>query len=304
MKLVQRYPALRKASLKSLQAFESAYLHQNFATAAIELSVTASAISHSILSLESVLGVHLFNRGKKGAIPTETGNQLYVALKKSFAEIDFEMQSIIDRPSEQQLVTLQSSPSFAHLWLLPRLPEFMRLHPEIDLRIWAVHDTPDYGSNVLDVAISYGKKPTSPLVFSEPIMPKETYIPICHPSLLESGKLLKPAQISQMCLIHNETSLVSWSDWIAAYTPESANIQRGLYLDRSFMGLSAAVDGLGVFLDSILLVDSYLKSKQLVMPFGNLGIHVCAHHLCVPKPKLEHDKIQKLLKWIKSWLPQ
>ena len=90
MKLIQRYPALRKASLKSLQAFESAYLHQSFATAAQELSVTASAISHSILSLESVLGVHLFDRGRKGAIPTDAGVQLYSALKRSFAEGGYE----------------------------------------------------------------------------------------------------------------------------------------------------------------------------------------------------------------------
>lgn len=78
MKLIQRYPALRKASLKSLQAFESAYLHQSFATAAQELSVTASAISHAILALESVLGVHLFNRGHKGATPTRKPEHSFI----------------------------------------------------------------------------------------------------------------------------------------------------------------------------------------------------------------------------------
>lgn len=303
MKLIQRYPALRKASLKSLQAFESAYLHKSFATAAVELSVTASAVSHSILSLEAVLGVHLFDRGRKGAVPTDAGNQLYVALKRSFAEIDNEMQSIIDQPSEQQLVSLQCSPSFAHLWILPRLPDFMRQHPEIDLRLLAVPGPADFGNNGLDIAIIYGQKPYSPFVMSEPLMVAESYVPICSPSLAAADSL-KPAQVAEFSLIHNELSLVGWDDWISAYSPESSIIQRGLYLDRSFMGFSAALNGFGICLDSTLLAHDHLKEGRLVMPFGNLGVPACGHYLCVPKPKLEQEKIQKLLRWIKSWLPQ
>ena len=302
MKLIQRYPALRKASLKSLQAFESAYLHKSFATAAQELSVTASAISHSILALESVLGVHLFDRGRKGAIPTDAGVQLYSALKRSFSEIDMEMQSIIDQPSVQQLVTLQASPSFAHLWILPRLPEFMRQHPQIDLRLWAVHEPADFGNNGLDIAIVYGNRPNSPFVMSEPLMPSESYVPMCSPLLAEE-KSLRPSDMSQMCLIHCETSLISWGDWIAAYYPDGALIQRGLYLDRSFMCFSAAINGFGVCLDSTLLAHDYLEQGKLVMPFGNLGIPANPHYLCVPKQKLEQEKIQVILNWIKSWLP-
>lgn len=270
MKLIQRYPALRKASLKSLQAFESAYLHQSFATAAQELSVTASAISHSILSLESVLGVHLFDRGRKGAIPTDAGVQLYSALKRSFAEIDMELQSIIDAPSLQQLVTLQASPSFAHLWLLPRLPEFLRQHPQIDVRLWATPGAADFGNNGLDIAIVYGRWPNSPFVMAEALMPDESYVPLCSPALAAENSL-RPSDVSQLCLIHNETSVVSWGDWITAYYPEGALIQRGLYLDRSFMGFMSALNGVGVCLDSTLLAHDYLKEGQLVMPFGNLG---------------------------------
>ena len=301
-KLIQRYPALRKTSLKGLHAFESAYLHRNFATAANELSVTASAISHSILSLESVLGVHLFVRGKKGAIPTEAGKKLYALLKKSFTEIDFEMQLIIDKPAERKFITLQSPPSFAQLWILPRLPDFMKRYPEIDLRLRAVHEPPDYGNNVLDIAITYGNKPTSSLVISEPIMPSESYVPMCSPSLAKEGSL-KPWQITKMNLVHCETTVVSWSDWTLKYSPNSVDIQHGLYLDRSFMAFSAALDSSRVCLDSTLLARDYLKDKRLIMPFGELGIQKCAHYLCVPKQKLEQEKIQKLLSWIQSWLP-
>jgi LysR family glycine cleavage system transcriptional activator len=305
MKSIQRYPALRKTSLKNLQAFESAYTHRSFTVAATELSVTTSAISHAILTLESVLGVHLFNRGKKGATPTEAGTRLYSIIKRSFAEIDIEMQSITERLSKQQHVTLQCSPGFAHLWILPKTPDLMRLHPEIDLRIRAVPEMPDFSNSALDIAIIYGRKPTSPLVVSEPAMASESYVPVCSPALAAPNSL-KPQEISQLRLIHNETSIVQWSDWIDKYCPngEGKSVQHSLYLDRSFMGLSAAVNGQGVFLDSTLLAYDYLKEGKLVMPFGDKGIAACAHHLCVPKLKIEHEKIQKMLQWIKSWLPR
>ncbi len=303
MKLIQRYPALRKASIKSLQAFESAYLHRNFAVAATELSVTASAISHAIQSLESVLGVQLFDRGKRGAIPTDAGVRLYAAIKRSFAEIDLEMQAIMDGSARRHLVTLQSSPGFASIWLLPRLPEFMRENPDTDLRLWAVHEPADFGNNALDIAIVYGQLPASPMIVTEKVMPSESYVPLCSPALAGQDEL-KPDQISSLYLIHCDTTLVSWNDWAARYLREEQDMDRGLHLDRSYMSLKAAMNNVGVCLDSTLLAYEYLQSGQLVMPFGNKGVSRCAHHLCIPKAKLNQEKVQLVLSWIKSWLPR
>lgn len=83
MKSAQRYGALRKASIKSLQAFEAAYLHKSFAEAAKELSITASAVSHSIQVLEETLGTLLFERVKRASFPLRRASDctpLWVAL--------------------------------------------------------------------------------------------------------------------------------------------------------------------------------------------------------------------------------
>jgi LysR family transcriptional regulator, glycine cleavage system transcriptional activator len=94
MKSVQRYPALRKASLKGLQAFEAAYLHGSFASAAQELSITASAVSHAIQTLEDALGTLLFERARRGVVPTEAGARLYEVIRRSFGEIDDECRAL------------------------------------------------------------------------------------------------------------------------------------------------------------------------------------------------------------------
>jgi LysR family glycine cleavage system transcriptional activator len=303
MKLVQRYPALRNASIKSLQAFESAYLHKNFAVAAKELSVTASAISHAILSLESVLGVQLFDRGKRGATPTDAGMRLYAAIRRAFSDVDLEMQIIKDKTAKRQLVTLQISPSFASIWILPRLLDFTRQNPETDLRLWAIHEPADFSNNGLDIAIVYGQPPMSPAIHTEKLMPAESYVPLCSPVLAgHEGTGLE--QISDMYLIHCDVTSVSWKSWASRYLPEGENMDRGIHFDRSYMSLSAAINNGGVCLDSTLLAYEYLQKNQLVMPFGNKSIPQCAHHLCVPKAKIDLDKVQLVLSWIKSWLPR
>ena len=68
--------AIRSDWLPALAAFESAARHQNFAHAAEELHLTASAVSHHVRKLESRLGVALFQRHARGVSLTAEGRHL------------------------------------------------------------------------------------------------------------------------------------------------------------------------------------------------------------------------------------
>jgi LysR family glycine cleavage system transcriptional activator len=303
MKSVQRYIALRKASIKSLQAFEAAYMHKSFAEAAKELSLTASAISHSIQALEEVLGTLLFERVKRGVIPTEAGARLYTVIGRSFSDIDAEMRAILDQSDKPQIVTIQCSPSFAAIWIMPRLPAFLRAHPGIDVRLWAVHEPPDFSTSGVDIAITYGRPQASAGVRIEPIASDERYLPVCSPGLVEGHTLpLRPDQIEDFYLIQNDVSLTSWDEWIERYAPGCTNIVRGLRLDRAFMTLNAAENGLGMCVESTVLVQEYLEQGRLVLPFGDMGLPIKAHYLAVPKSKERLETVQSALQWIDSWM--
>ena len=303
MKSVQRYIALRKASIKSLQAFEAAYMHQSFADAAKELSITASAISHSIQSLEEVLGTLLFQRVKRGVIPTEAGARLYAVIGRAFSDIDAEMRALLDKSDKPQIVTIQCSPSFAAIWLMPRLPAFLLSHPGIDVRLWAVHEPPDFSSTGVDIAVTYGRPQASAGVRIEPIAPDERYVPVCSPSLVEGQALpLQPSRIEDFYLTQNDVSLTSWDEWIERFAPGCTNIVRGLRLDRAFMTLNAAENGLGMCVESTVLVLEYLQQGRLVLPFGDMGLPIKAHYLAVPKSKESLDTVRTVLDWINSWM--
>lgn len=303
MKPIQRYRALRKASLKGLQAFEAAYMHRSFASAAQELSITASAVSHAIQTLEEALGTMLFERARRGVVPTEAGAQLYEVIRRSFGDIDDELRLLLDRSSKQQVVTIQSAPSFAAIWIMPRLPAFLRAHPEIDVRLWAVHQPPDFSHSGVDVAVTYGRPPASAGVHVEPISARERYLPVCSPKLVDGWPLpLPPKDIENFYLIQNDVSLASWDEWIARFAPGSSNPVRGLRLDRAFMTLSAAENGLGMCIESTVLIHEYLQQGRLVCPFGDIGIEATAHYLSVAKSKERFQAVGSVVDWIKSFL--
>lgn len=303
MKPVQRYPALRKASLKGLQAFEAAYMHRSFASAAQELSITASAVSHSIQTLEEALGTLLFERARRGVVPTADGARLYEVIRRSFGDIDNELRALLDRSgSKQQVVTIQSAPSFADIWIMPLLPAFLRAHPDIDVRLWAVHQAPDFSNSGVDVAVIYGRPPASAGVHVEPIAEDERYLPVCSPKLTDGWTLpLPPHDIENFYLIQNDVSLTSWDEWIARFAPECVHPVRGLRLDRAFMTLNAAENGLGMCIESTVLVHERLRDGRLVCPFGELAIEATAHFLSVPKAKERLQAVMTVVEWIRGF---
>jgi len=303
MKPVQRYPALRKASLKGLQAFEAAYMHRSFASAAQELSITASAVSHSIQTLEEALGTLLFERARRGVVPTEDGARLYEVIRRSFGDIDSELRALLDRSvSKQQVVTIQSAPSFADIWIMPHLPAFLRAHPDIDVRLWAVHQAPDFSNSGVDVAVIYGRPPASAGVHVEPIAADERYLPVCSPRLTDGWTLPLPAHdIENFYLIQNDVSLTSWDEWITRYAPECGHPVPGLRLDRAFMTLNAAENGLGMCIESTVLVHERLRDGRLVCPFGELAIGATAHFLAVPRSKERLQAVMTVAAWIRGF---
>jgi|GEM_PF-1444882 len=135
MNSIHRYAALRKTSLAGLRAFEAAFLHGSFAAAAVDLCVSASAVSHAVAALERALGEPLFSRHKKTIYPTHAGSRLYDVVQQAFSRINAEMQAICAQDQGVKTVKMQCAPSLAAIWLMPRLAAFLRHHPGPDLRV-------------------------------------------------------------------------------------------------------------------------------------------------------------------------
>ena len=146
----------RLPSLNGLRAFEAAARHMSFTTAATELNVTQTAISHQIRRLEAELGVALFLRLKDGLALSEDGQAYLPGVRSAFQALRHSTQQLLESRGPSVL-TISTLVSVASKWLLPRLPAFQQAFPDIDVRISAATDLVDFRRGGIDAAIRYGR---------------------------------------------------------------------------------------------------------------------------------------------------
>ena len=284
--------------LKAIQAFEAAARHESFALAAEELFLTPSAISHQVKYLEEVVGVRLFHRVHRAVILTDSGRRYAEQLSTAFASIDTATRHI-GRAEKSDILTVHSTPSIAAQWLMPRLARFSSLYPDIDVRVHASPVPADLTTGAVDIDIRYSmRKLQSPGVMML-TFPQETIVPLCSPALAAGPNPIREADdLCQHNLIHSEGCLVGWRDWSRQYRKIKLDISRGPSFDRSFMSISAAVDGLGVCLESLLLAQRELDSGRLVAPLGLDGLKVQGYSLNLLKSRADLPKISCFHDWL------
>ncbi|SPB17749.1 LysR family transcriptional regulator [Caballeronia novacaledonica] len=287
-----------RVTLKSIQAFEAAARLSSFALAAEELFVTPSAISHQIKLLEEQLSVRLFHRMHRTVILTDSGRHYAEEIGAAFARIEKATRDI-GRVAKSDILTLHSTPSFATQWLMPRLARFSALHPDIDLRLNASNDAVDLTREAVDIDLRYGARRLQPAGTMVLDLPTETIVPLCSPVLLEGEHPIRTvADLRHHTLIHSEGCLVGWRDFMRLHRKTPIDISRGPRFDRSFMAISAAADGGGVCLESLLLVQRELETGRLIAPFGFDGLKVNGYTLNLLKSYADLPKVRSFQDWL------
>ena len=255
----------RLPPLTQLRAFEAAARHRSFKRAAQELSVTPAAISHQVRELEAGIGVLLFERRTREVVPTASALRLYPVLRDGFDAFADALQALV--PAESRTVTLTTTPAFATQWLLPRLPELQRLHPEIELRLHASDRAVDLAVDDVDLAVRYGDRPFpghEAVRFAD-----DRLLPVASPAL----GLRAPRDLVRHRLIHFEWlrdagDRPTWRDWLRAAGLEHDDASRGLRFSEVAHAIQAAVAGQGVALLNKVLVADALARGVLEAPFG------------------------------------
>lgn len=281
-------------SLKGIRAFEAVARLGSFRAAAEELNLTSSAVSHSVIDLERSLGIGLIDRQKRGGRLTERGEAFYAHVRIAFERLRLGVDETSQRL--RKMFRLHSAPTFAAGWLSPRLPKFLALHPDIEVRLSAGTDYSSFANNDFDADIVYGPvRATNVTVL--PIV-EETVAPMCAPSLAAS--ITTPADLRRHVLIQSETKMVRWSHWFEKNGEPAPNIH-GIRFDRSFLAIAAAADGLGVALESTLLAERELSSGRLVMPLAGRAEDVAyvGHSLVFPKLARPNKLVAVFAEWLK-----
>ena len=254
----------RLPSFHALRAFEAAARLGSFVRASEELHITASAISHQVRALEAYFGRPLFAAGSRAKILTEDGERLSVGLVHAFDAIETACAEVTPRASESTL-TVHCAPSFAAKWLGPRLAGFMERHPSIAIRMSTGAGSYDLLRNEqTDVAITYGDMPVGAGMVADPLG-EENVIAVCAPSLAAGLSDYSRRAMMAFPLIESSVSPIRWSDWFDANGLGRHPQTSMTGFDRGALAVSAAVQGMGVALETERFVEGELASGQLVI---------------------------------------
>ncbi len=255
--MVRRLP-----SLNALKAFEAAARVKSFSVAAAELNVTHAAISRHIRELEATLGTKLFHRTGRGVELTEQGRQLSVDVTPAF-DLLIRATERFTRPHGSGQLVISADPSFAALWLLPRLSLFTAQHAGVHVVLDPDSRLADFSKYEAHVGIRYGKGKWRD-VDSLKVAGSHAS-PVCSPSLLKACPLKSPADLARTSLLA-EDSHELWKSWLQLAGAGNAVKAAGPTL-KGHLAIAAAEAGQGVALaDAIQSVDGILAGR-LVRPF-------------------------------------
>ena len=257
----------RLPSFHALRAFEAAARLGSFVRASEELHLTPSAISHQVRALEGYFGRPLFEAGSRAKVLTEDGARLSAGLVHAFDAIETACSEVTPRASASTL-TVHCAPSFAAKWLGPRLSSFMGRHPSISIRLSSGAGSYDLIRNEsTDVAIVYGDVPIGAGV-SVDELGEEDVTAFCAPALASGLRELSRRRVMTLPLIESSVSPVRWSDWYAANSLGRHPQTPTTGFDRGALVVSAAVQGMGVALETERFVEAELAAGQLVVLGG------------------------------------
>jgi LysR family glycine cleavage system transcriptional activator len=284
-------------SLNGLRAFEAAARSLSFTQAAAELNVTQTAISHQIRRLEDQLGIKLFIRQNRSLALTREAQEYLPPVRSAFEDLRRATEKL-RRSGPDGRLTVSSTASLATKWLVSRVAAFQDANPGLEVRITTSSRLVDFRQDEVDMAVRYGRGHW-PGVRADWLM-AERIFPVCAPRLLDGPEPLRqPTDLERHTLLHTTVSRDDWRLWLtAAGLPFSIAARRGLTFDEAFLAIQAAVEGLGVALGRLHLVEADIEAGRLVAPFNTELPQDAGYYVVAPEATADDPKIALLREWL------
>ena len=225
------------------------------------LNLTQSAVSRSIRTLEDRLGVQLFHRVRKRLHLSDAGRAMVHDAREILAALDRSAKMAMAFGEGGDVLRLAVLPTFAATWLIPRLPEFLAMHPNVSIDLASALHSVDFDNSPFDAAIQrarMARKDADVVPFLE-----ETLIMVAAPNLIAEGQNLSGTELVSYPLIQLATRPELWNDWFAQADDAPIERLQGPRVQHFDMVISAAVAGLGIALLPEIFAQQAITSGSL-----------------------------------------
>ncbi|MDC0656660.1 LysR family transcriptional regulator [Leisingera sp. SS27] len=282
-------------SISSLRALEALDRLGSASAAADELALTQGAVSRQLQTLERQLGMELVQRDQKRLALTTEAQDYAAEIRQALNQI---VQSTLRLQAAPLAGTLNLAilPAFGMRWLMPRLPEFARLHPDVTINMATRLEPFNFATEPFDAAIHFGNAEwpgTQSLLLKH-----EQLLPVCAPQLLDGRKIEEPKDILKLPLLHIQTRTTAWKDWFEQQGIEADAGLSGTIYDQFATITQAALHGLGVALMPDYLVEQDLATGRLVALHPEAVETAGAYYLVWPERKSDAPALIKFRGWL------
>jgi DNA-binding transcriptional LysR family regulator len=245
-----------------LLAFEAAARHESYTRAAVELSLTQSAVSRQVQALEQQLGLTLFRREGRQVQLTDVGRLYQREMSEALGRIRSATLQAMAYQSGGGTLRLATLPTFGSKWLLPRLHDFYQTHPGMLVHINSRIDAIDFETSGIDAAIVVGTRDLPGLISHR--LHAEELVVIVSAHVAEACTRWTPALIAEQMLLTVANNPNVWGDWFSHHHLPHRMMRLGASFELTSHLIQAVRAGIGIGLVPRILVADELASTELI----------------------------------------
>lgn len=279
--------------LYALRAFEAAARLSSFTRAGEELSITQSAVSRHIRTLEEHFACRLFVRSGRSLQLTEAGRVLLPGVREGFAAFARACETLC---GEDDILRMKAPSTLTMRWLLACLSRFRHLQPGNEVQLtsaWMDVDHVDFNQEPFDCAVllSDGVFPADWEV--RKLFP-ELLIPVGAPDLLDE----QPWDVCRLAgieLLHPTVDKRDWREWLERMgLDDKVSLKGGQVFDTLELGMIAAARGYGISMGDLLMVAEDVAQKRLSLPWPTAVPSGMDYYLVWPRTRRGGERLRRL----------
>jgi LysR family glycine cleavage system transcriptional activator len=283
--------------LNALRVFEVAARAGSYSAAARELNLTHGAVSRHIAILEEWLGQSLFVRDGQSMVASGHARAFAREISTAFDHIA-DAAERYGKSQHVKVIRVSASATVAMRWLIPRLPMFRAIWPDVDVRVSTALSTDSALRGSFDLAIRR-EAPADGQFQAWPLFEERNTV-IANPALIAQTGISSVQQLADQTWLTTETRPRDWETWIHAAGQPALRASRTLRFDHFFVTLQAVIDGLGFGIGPFPTLDADCTAGRLQRPFPNLTSKGATYYALVP---LDADKpvhMRDFVDWLRS----
>ncbi len=280
----------------SLTCFEASARHLNFTRAGEELNLSQSAVSRQVQNLENFLDTPLFERIKKRLTLTADGATYAKFVTNHLNQLETETLKLITKDQNHTVLNLGTFPTFGSRWLIPKLADFTKDHPELQVNFTTGLVPFDFNQQDIDIAFQHGDG-NWPDCHCLKLIDEEV-VAACAPGLISQSETITAETVLNHTLLHLKTRTYAWPEWLREKGLQpSLHIPGPQFETFSYM-IRAALCGLGIAIVPPMYIEEELKDGRLISPFGAPVKTNKGYYLVTSNTKLDLERVKTFSTWI------